>query len=530
MAFQIPMSRPSDKRLGNTIREQAVRMQRARKQADEQDIEALFRNDEERIAVRRSLIGNATEDPHGMERVIGRSDLCSINFLAKGLAAAAAVARIRVRDSSSGREYFGTGFLIAPGLLMTNHHVLPSSSVAEMAIVEFNYEHDIHGVECQKFIFNLAPGVVFVNNAALDVAFVEVVPRSFEGKPLTQFGFLPLLKSSGKALDGEWVSIIQHPDGLPKQIAVRDSQIVTLSNQQTGGLDPEIVIHYTTDTQPGSSGSPVLNDQWQVVALHHRGVPLFDSNGKYLCRDGKTVWKESMGTEELGWAANEGIRISAICRWLQEQRLTSAMHDSIYHRVRFGVPRPPASLPVESMAMERSGPTSTPESLKDRIGYDSGFLSQVIELPAIRKRKTAVAKLVEFPKECELKYTHFSVVFDKQRRFARFTAVNIDGNSLVRNSNVKATWKRDGRIDEEIQPNDDFYAEKLDGEVVEEVVYFQRGHLVRRVDPSWGTMRSRRSKTLSILRMLVRIPGSSTIAFGEIWKTTFWRSATEKRS
>ena len=27
---------------------------------------------------------------------------------------------------------------------------------------------------------------------------------------------------------------------------------------------------YETDTLPGSSGSPVFNDQWQLVGLHHR--------------------------------------------------------------------------------------------------------------------------------------------------------------------------------------------------------------------------------------------------------------------
>jgi V8-like Glu-specific endopeptidase len=33
-------------------------------------------------------------------------------------------------------------------------------------------------------------------------------------------------------------------------------------------------VQYTTDTLPGSSGSPVFNDNWEVVALHHAGGPL----------------------------------------------------------------------------------------------------------------------------------------------------------------------------------------------------------------------------------------------------------------
>jgi V8-like Glu-specific endopeptidase len=31
------------------------------------------------------------------------------------------------------------------------------------------------------------------------------------------------------------------------------------------------VLQYVTSTNPGSSGSPVFNDEWQVVGLHHAG-------------------------------------------------------------------------------------------------------------------------------------------------------------------------------------------------------------------------------------------------------------------
>jgi V8-like Glu-specific endopeptidase len=33
----------------------------------------------------------------------------------------------------------------------------------------------------------------------------------------------------------------------------------------------ERVVQYLSDTQPGSSGSPVLDDQGRLVALHHAG-------------------------------------------------------------------------------------------------------------------------------------------------------------------------------------------------------------------------------------------------------------------
>ena len=58
------------------------------------------------------------------------------------------------------------------------------------------------------------------------------------------------------------MSIIQHPQGGPKQIAVTANQVVNIFDHR---------LQYTTDTLPGSSGSPVFNDDWKVVAIHRAG-------------------------------------------------------------------------------------------------------------------------------------------------------------------------------------------------------------------------------------------------------------------
>jgi hypothetical protein len=47
------------------------------------------------------------------------------------------------------------------------------------------------------------------------------------------------------------VSIIQHPSGERKQLALRENQLIDVL---------EDFLHYRTDTAPGSSGSPVFND------------------------------------------------------------------------------------------------------------------------------------------------------------------------------------------------------------------------------------------------------------------------------
>lgn len=78
-------------------------------------------------------------------------------------------------------------------------------------------------------------------------------------------------------------------------------------------------MHYLTDSKKGSSGSPVFNDQWQVVALHHRGIPKRDNQGRILSVDG-VIWERYMGEDKIHYIANEGIRISRIIDDLKNNR------------------------------------------------------------------------------------------------------------------------------------------------------------------------------------------------------------------
>jgi hypothetical protein len=89
--------------------------------------------------------------------------------------------------------------------------------------------------------------------------------------------------------------IIQHPEGLRKRIGYVRNQVSAFTDR---------VVHYLTDTQDGSSGSPVFNDAGQLIALHHAGGIPQDLTGK------APVTK------------NEGIRIPRIVTGLAAAGIT----------------------------------------------------------------------------------------------------------------------------------------------------------------------------------------------------------------
>ena len=262
--------------------------------------------DDRHISPREPAVFGA--DVLGLERLMGSNDLIDIGFLERGAIAARAVGRITA-ESATGTQY-GTGFLVTPQLLLTNNHVVASAGDAAGSYVEFDYQAGLDRLPLTPQAFSLDPGRLFITDKALDFTLVAVQPRSAAGADLARFGFLPLIEQEGKVILGELVNIIQHPNGEPKQLAVRENRVVDL-------LDD--FLHYSTDTSAGSSGAPVFNDQWEVVALHHSGVPK-TKDGSYVATDG-TRWTPERPETDLAWVANEGARISRVLRAVRAREL-----------------------------------------------------------------------------------------------------------------------------------------------------------------------------------------------------------------
>lgn len=462
----------------------------------------------------RESIGETAEADSTFERIIGGNELQPVAYLERGAIAAHAVARVELGMPGS----FGTGFLVAPRVLITNNHVLADKAAAARARAQFRYELDLDGNELPAVNYRLLPDELFFTSEPLDytVVAVEAVSQD-KTTPLSVFGCLPLIETTGKATEGEWLTIIQHPEGQRKQICVRENQLIKRNTDS---------LWYATDTSPGSSGSPVFNNDWFVVALHHKSIPE-TING--------VVQKRPDGS--IKWVGNEGIRTSRIVQTLKEARPQHPLLLPLYAAtpetaritgpslVSRPTPSPPRearmadtrtiSVPLEvrfqvqpdgrlqpvsvasSQATESTGggdvslfekKKSKPSASFDapfdddyskRKGFKEDFLGEAhsVGLPQMGADLRAVAApLLEAKNEFVLKYHNFSVVVHKERRLPIFSAANVSFGNRFEMSRPPDVWRRDPRILAAHQLENWYYASNN----------FDRGHMTRREDLEYG--------------------------------------------
>ncbi|MGV9539836.1 trypsin-like peptidase domain-containing protein [Nocardia beijingensis] len=300
-----------------------------------------------------------------LERIIGASnELQPVNFLCRGARTAATVARISL--SRNGREVpMGTGFLVSPRLLLTNNHVLPDQDTARQVVIEFGAETTIDNDPRLPARFRLDPDF-FVTDEHLDFTLVPVRPGADGKPPGDAVGWWNrLILDQGKIVIGEAMNIVGHPMGRLKEIGIRQNQL---------DLQLDDFLHYSTDTEPGNSGSPVFNDQWEVVALHHSGVPRTDEQGRILRRDG-AVWHEGDGDDSIAWTANEGVRISAILTHLAGLQRSARDQELLAELGPTAGPvaSPPAISPGPTSAENRTAPAPAP---RESIGIRHGVTAR----------------------------------------------------------------------------------------------------------------------------------------------------------
>jgi endonuclease G len=429
-----------------------------------------------------------------LERIINTPDFVDVRYLEAGTRSSRAVGRVDIRDHAGRVVGFGTGSLVTSRLLLTNHHVLPDTETAANSEIQFNFQDGVDGQPLQPRLFPLDPATFFLADEELDFALVAVDASS---QDLAQFGFNRTIAAEGKAIAGDFVTIVQHPQGQKKQAALRDNRIVDVF---------DAFLHYEADTQPGSSGSPVFNDQWELVALHHASVPAPEH-------------------PELGRFVNEGIRVSRLLAFIAAQDFSAERRALVTGLLGSGQGSTPMASAGGS-APQNAGPApagpgnqgsavlptsvTVPLQLTVRVGdqppratvaaaageeaiiidpvyaarqgYDPHFLgaeAREVSLPALSADLLPVAainSLATGEPRYVLPYHHFSVVLNKDRRLAFYTAVNIDGASGFRLRRETDHWVFDPRVPQDQQTGEQVYRDNP----------LDRGHLVRRLDPAWG--------------------------------------------
>lgn len=234
------------------------------------------------------------------ERIIDENDLLPVWFLERGVQIQRSVARVVLTQPHTvdGHTFpagtgWATGFMVSPSLFLTNNHVIPDEDFAKKIRIQFNFQLGEAGIEQPTESFLPAQNNTFRTNKALDYTLIRLRPNQVAGDSGTsilagnRWGFIPL-NEDPIFREEQHFNIIQHPAGRRKEISLQDNDIDSLFLN---------AVRYKSDTEPGSSGSPVFDNLWQLVALHHAGGEK-DETGK--------------------WLNNEGIRIDRIAEDLRQ--------------------------------------------------------------------------------------------------------------------------------------------------------------------------------------------------------------------
>jgi hypothetical protein len=258
---------------------------------------------------KRSIDGLSDDELQKLEKNFSGESTLSLASIRMLLTACESIGCVM---TASG-ERVGTGFLLSGSafsqagdsapVFVTNAHVISSEvsnaiSPAE-AFVTFEVESTAKGTlvsyKVGEVLFTSPPGDLGVTNGAgqnLDVTIVRLDAPPATLKALKKATNLPLIDGKTR------VYLVGHPRGSGLQISLQDSRLLDVD-------DVERLVHYRTPTDPGSSGSPVFNSKWEVVALHHGGsftTPRLHGGGVYEANEGislqaiEKAWRGSQTT------------------------------------------------------------------------------------------------------------------------------------------------------------------------------------------------------------------------------------------
>jgi N-acetyl-anhydromuramyl-L-alanine amidase AmpD/lysozyme family protein/endonuclease/exonuclease/phosphatase family metal-dependent hydrolase len=214
-------------------------------------------------------------------------------------------------------SWSGTGFMVGKNILLTNHHVLNSTDVATQAVVDFQFEVTLADLAAgttepkspSARRYRLQPDRLFITSPVLNGLDYTFVWIEDEAEP--SFGSIAMTRAAFSVGEGERAFVIHHPDGRGRRVSLDENDVLRITTS---------TVRYSTDTMPGSSGSPVFDRTGRLIALHHAST------------NDPTKLPSGMTTEVL----NEGIKIAAIVADLETRAAgpNSAMARRVLETVR----------------------------------------------------------------------------------------------------------------------------------------------------------------------------------------------------